>query len=45
MRIPSDEDSGGTWEVVGKSTDSGISGISALLTNITTAQALRRAAR
>ncbi len=35
---PTNEDSGGTWEVVAKSTGSGISGISALLTNITTAQ-------
>ena len=35
---PANEDSGGTWEVVGKSSHSGISGVSALLTNIATAQ-------
>jgi PEP-CTERM motif-containing protein/dockerin type I repeat protein len=35
---PADEDSGGTWEVVARSSHSGISGISALLTNVTTAQ-------
>jgi hypothetical protein len=35
---PADEDSGGTWEVVAKSgSSSGISGVSALLTNISTA--------
>jgi hypothetical protein len=34
---PADEDSGGTWELVGKSSGAGISGVSALLTNITTA--------
>jgi hypothetical protein len=35
---PADDDSGGTWEIVAKSSHAGISGISALLTNISTAQ-------
>jgi hypothetical protein len=35
---PASEDSGGTWELIAKSGGAGISGVSALLTNIATAQ-------
>jgi hypothetical protein len=35
---PTNVNSGGTWELVAKSSDSGIAGLSLLLTNITTAQ-------
>ena len=42
---PSDVTSGGTWQLVGKSTDFGIAGISANVNNIATAQDSGREAR